>query len=386
LRQRWEGLEPGRKRTAIISLVLGIILIVSAVGYMTNRSARPERKAEQDTRDIKLEPGILQKSLYQESRKGMKLLDEKYKELEKELKELKRQKEAKEKEQMARGTEGPSAHLPLQPQGRFSVPPPPASSGVAGMEKRPEETAIETIGDIEIATNPNPKKEPKEEKKGKKAVYLPPSFMEANLLSGLDAQTVESARGNPSPVLFRVKDLAVLPNRVKANLKGCFVIAEGYGSLADERAHIRLVSLSCLDRKGQAVIDQKVKGVVIDEDGKLGLRGTVVSKMGSVLARSMLAGFFGGIGDAVQSASTTTSISPIGSTQTVKGEDIAKVAAGKGIAGGAYELQKFYLDLARQSLPVIEVGATKTVTLVITEGVELELKNYCVGGNSECKD
>jgi hypothetical protein len=35
-------------------------------------------------------------------------------------------------------------------------------------------------------------------------------------------------------------------------------------------------------------------------------------------------------------------------------------------------------------MPVIEVGATKTITLVVSEGVELEIKNYCVGGNENC--
>ena len=45
--------------------------------------------------------------------------------------------------------------------------------------------------------------------------------MAATLLSGLDAPTSEGAKGNPAPVFIRVRDLAVLPNRVKANLKGC---------------------------------------------------------------------------------------------------------------------------------------------------------------------
>ena len=59
---------------------------------------------------------------------------------------------------------------------------------------------------------------------------------------------------------------------------------------------------------------------------------------------------------------------------------------GSGISQGANELQKFYLELARQTIPVIEVGATKTVTLVISEGVELEIKDYCIGGEGKCED
>jgi conjugal transfer pilus assembly protein TraB len=36
-------------------------------------------------------------------------------------------------------------------------------------------------------------------------------------------------------MMIRVQAPAVLPNEVKANLKGCFVIAEGYGNLATHR-------------------------------------------------------------------------------------------------------------------------------------------------------
>ena len=238
---------------------------------------------------------------------------------------------------------------------------------------------METAGDIELVSNPQAQKqdqkaaEVKKNEKGE-SVYLPPSFMEATLLSGLDAPTVESAKGNPVPVLLRIKDLAILPNRVKADLKGCFVIAEGQGNLADERAHLRLVNLSCLSRKGQAVIDQKIKGFVVDSDGKIGLRGTVVSKMGSAIARSVLAGFFGGVGDAIKSETVTSSISALGTTQTLDSGKIAQAGLGSGLAQGAHELQKFYLELAKQSMPVIEVGATRNITLVVSEGVDLEIK------------
>jgi conjugal transfer pilus assembly protein TraB len=235
------------------------------------------------------------------------------------------------------------------------------------------------VGDIELVSNPQSQgKDPKQTdvKKNEKAdsVYLPPSFMEATLLSGLDAPTVESAKGNPVPVLLRIKDLAILPNRVKADLKGCFVIAEGHGNLADERAHLRLTNLSCLSRKGQAVIDQKVKGFVVDSDGKIGLRGAVVSRMGSAIARSVLAGFFGGVGDAVKSSAVTSSVSALGTTQTIDPGQVAQAGLGSGLAQGAHELQKFYLELAKQSMPVIEVGATRNITLVVSEGVELEIK------------
>ena len=180
-------------------------------------------------------------------------------------------------------------------------------------------------------------------------------------------------------MLLRIKDLAVLPNKVKADLKGCFAIAEATGNLADERVHIRVLTISCVAKNGDAVIDQKVKGFVVDEDGKVGLAGKVVAKMGIHIARSALAGFLAGFGEAVEQTTANTVYSPTYGTTTqmwteTDTKNVAKMGVGKGISQAAKELQKFYLQLAEQTLPVIEVGATKSVTLVISEGVDLEIK------------
>jgi conjugal transfer pilus assembly protein TraB len=278
------------------------------------------------------------------------------------------------------GSMGPSqASVPPPPMPSSSSPPLPGQPGAAPVKTEPD-----TFGEIEVVS-PEPKtakeakgdgeKEDTKKKDPAGRIYLPPSFMAATLLSGLDAPTSEGAKGNPAPVFIRVRDLAVLPNRVKANLKGCFVIAEGHGNLATERAELRLVSLSCLDRKDNAIIDQKIKGFVVDSDGKIGLKGTVVSKMGSTIARSLIAGFFGGVGDAFKISSATQAVSALGVTQIVDPSQVVKAGVGSGISTAATELQKFYLELAKQTMPVVEVGATKAITLIISEGAELEIKS-----------
>ena len=386
IKQIWNNFSPGRKRTVSLLLVAVFVIVTGVIGYKFTRSPSTEQKPSvEKKKDISLEPKLLEKSMYMESQKEIS-------ELKRQIEKIKQEKQVEEKkeEQVEKNRvkipELPrNRDVPIPPMPSLSgplIPPPPGQQSI--QQAKP---AVETIGEISVVSNQEvAKKEDGKKDIKKKSIYLPPSFMEATLLSGLDAPTIESAKGNPVPVLLRIKDLAVLPNRVKANLKGCFVMAEGHGSLADERAHLRLVSLSCIAKNGQAVIDQKVKGFVVDEDGKIGLRGQVVSKMGSTIARSVLAGFFEGVGDAVKSASTTVSISPLGTTQSIQPSDVLKVGAGSGISQGSNELQKFYLELARQTIPVIEVGATKTVTLVISEGVELEIKDYCIGGERKCED
>jgi conjugal transfer pilus assembly protein TraB len=136
-----------------------------------------------------------------------------------------------------------------------------------------------------------------------------------------------------------------------------------------------LVSLSCLDRKGQAVIDQSLTGYVVDADGKAGLRGRVVTKMGAMITRSMLAGMFGGFGEALNSANTTTSITPIGgSISNIEPDKIGMAGVGKGLSNAFKEVQKFYMELAHQTMPVIEIGAARPLTLVITRGTTLDIK------------
>lgn len=275
--------------------------------------------------------------------------------------------------------------LPPTPSNvKVPAPPlPPASSALPNAVAS-YEPAGQEMGEISIVSyeskgdNGNGKVSGSE--KGKKkgttgmSVYLPPSYMEATLLSGAYIPTTESAKGNPMPVLLRVKTPAFLPNEAKAAVKGCYIIADGKANLATERAEMTVVSLSCLDRKGQAVIDQKVKGWLIDSDGVAGIGGKVVAKMGAMVARSLIAGFFGGAGDALKATATTTSVSPLGTTQTIDPKEVALAGVGAGISNGFKEIQKFYLELAKQTLPAIAILPSKSVTVAISEGVTLNIK------------
>jgi conjugal transfer pilus assembly protein TraB len=217
-----------------------------------------------------------------------------------------------------------------------------------------------------------------EKKASRNTTLLPPSFMDASLLTGVIAPTTQVGQGHPIPMLIRVKDLAVLPNEVKEDLKGCFVIAEGSGDLAKERVDTRLLNLSCITNQGDAIIDQPVKGWVVDADGRAGLSGQVVAKFGTHIARVTVAGFLEGFGKAFEQTALDTHVNIVGgTTTTLKDSDtetVLKAGGGRAIVTVAEDLQKFYLQLAQQTLPVIEVGPTKQITVIISEGAELEIK------------
>lgn len=414
----WSGLNSRQRRDLAIVGVGCMLICLSLLGYLATRGKTVPPSEVKKPSTLALEPKLLEKNQFLETQKELSQKDEELKKYKQEMEAIKAGTVgqpvlvtspgatpgqsslpgqpvpvaqgqgplvmAESANAGRKGTKGNAAVAspppPSLPKGALPPPPPPLLPGgdPYGQSAPPAETEI---GDIALVSSTvQPKTPPEDKKKEPAALYLPPSFMEAILLSGLDAPTSSDAKGNPVPALLKVKTPAFLPNSVRADLKGCYVIADGKGNLATERAELLLVSLSCLDRKGRAVIDQKVKGFVVDQDSKIGLRGRVVAKMGSMIARSMIAGFFGGVGDVVRSSATTTAISPLGTTQTIGAADLAKAGVGNGLASGFKDIEKFYMELAHQTMPVIEVSAAKPVTLVISEGVNLEIKKIRKGG------
>jgi conjugal transfer pilus assembly protein TraB len=395
LKQAWDGLSPREKKVAVIAAIIFSLLCMMVLSYnMGGSKTVPSAKPAEQKHDAPPEPDLLEKSLYHEKEKELRQRDEQLKALKTEIDEMKKDKE-QEKEKTHRSY--PPVPLPAPVQAgadaRVSSYPPVPQLPQQQTQKQAEP---ELIGDIEIISNQQayqakPAAPADTKKKEGEKIYLPPSFMPAVLLTGVRAKTSGDGKGEPQPLLLRVTDLAVLPNRVKKNLKDCFVVANAVGDLSQERADTRLVSLTCYARNGRVVIDQKkLKGTVLDADGVLNLDGKVVARWGSSLAASMYAGFFAGLGDGLKGASTQTLTTASGTLQTVKPGEMLLGAAGSGTASAFHKIADFMLDIARQATPVVEVGNMKPVTVFITEGVDLEVMNHCAKllelGGAECKD
>lgn len=202
--------------------------------------------------------------------------------------------------------------------------------------------------------------------------FLPVSFTRGQLLGGLDAPTGGQSQTNPHPVLIRLSDNSVLPNRFRGEYRDCFVIAAGYGDISSERAYLRTESLSCVREDGTA-LEVRIQGSVFGEDGKVGLRGQLVSKQGQMLANALLAGVVSGIGQGVALSSTTYGTSPLGSVATVgSGGNAFRAGIGTGVGKALDRLAQYYIKLAEQTFPVIEIDAGREVDVVITKGVRIE--------------
>lgn len=201
--------------------------------------------------------------------------------------------------------------------------------------------------------------------------YLPSgSFARARLLNGATVPTKGQGSGNPVPVLLELTDSAVMPNLYRSGIKRCFVTAHATGELASERALIRLDRLSCIDEEGGAV-DQKLQGYVSGEDGKTGLRGRLVTKSGQAIANALFTGTLSGLGKAVSLAAEnqTTSITGTVSTSVT---NPWRASVGAGASHALDRITEYYLKLATDMFPVLEIDSGREVEIVISNGLSID--------------
>ncbi|ELA9367465.1 hypothetical protein QUN99_003355 [Vibrio parahaemolyticus] len=206
-------------------------------------------------------------------------------------------------------------------------------------------------------------------------IYVPRgSILTGVLITGLDAPTASSASNTPIPVLVRLKKEAILPNyAVVEEVRECFAIMAGYGDLSSERAFLRGESITCVREDGE-IIEANFKAFAVGEDGKNGLKGTLISRNSTLLANAMMAGFASGMAamfdvNPVPVISTNSNGSQ--QYQDVFSSDALQGGAAKGASQAIEKLADYYLKLADAIHPVIEVGAGRVVDMVITEGAKL---------------
>lgn len=253
----------------------------------------------------------------------------------------------------------------------FDVTPPTKDDKGPKREAKPLKLSVMSEA-IEEEKNPSGKKKPAKDSEA----YIPAgSILTGTILTGGEFPTNKGAFDNPTPILIRLSKEAILPNRYRSDVRECFLIAGGAGDLASERAKVRGETLSCVRHDG-SVIETKLESYVAGEDGKAGIKGRLVSKQGQIIARSLVAGFAGGMSEAfdvdpvpVLATSTTgeTQYQDALSTNAVQG------AAVKGISQSLDRVAQFYLDMAEDVFPVVEINAGRQVDIIVISGTTLKI-------------
>lgn len=261
-----------------------------------------------------------------------------------------------------------------------NAPQPTVETTKPGQAKKKDERA--SIRTIEST----PVEDPSSKKDAANEVYLPAgSILSGALITGIDAPTGSNARKDPFPVLLRIKKEAVLPNRFRADVRECFLIASAFGDLSSERAYMRAETISCVRDDG-GVIESGMDAYASGEDGKAGVRGRLVSKQGAILARSLMAGFMQGVSEAfsvrqVPSINVTGTGSDSGSGGVIdpvyQQAFNSQALQGAAIGGTGRALERiadFYLEMAENLYPVIEVDAAREIDFVVKKGMQLKIK------------
>ena len=218
------------------------------------------------------------------------------------------------------------------------------------------------------------------ERKTIDGIWLPPgSIIHGELLNGADMPTGDASRKDPMPVLVRVSANAILPNEYSEDIRECFLLMSGYGDLASERSYIRGETVSCVNKDGSA-IEAPLKSYSVGEDGKDGIRGNLVSKQGTFIARALMVGIMQGFAQGL-SKNQVEALGVSGST----GSLVATTGSGSGSAftndafqGVGHALDKiasYYISLAKDIFPVIEIDAGRQVDIVVEIGTKLKFKS-----------
>lgn len=204
--------------------------------------------------------------------------------------------------------------------------------------------------------------------------YLPAgSFVRGRLLTGVYAATGAGAASQPLPMVIRLENKAILPNEWRSQVTSCHVTASATGDLSSERVFVRLDRLSCVGKRGET-LDVRVAGYAVGEDGKVGIRGKLVTRSGQAIASALSVGLLSGIGNAVSRSNEEITTSITG-TQSKRYTNAWASGLGEGMSDAMDRITDYYLKLADRIFPVLEVDAGRPVDIVLSQGVLLS-KNH----------
>lgn len=202
------------------------------------------------------------------------------------------------------------------------------------------------------------------------------SIISGTLLNGVPAPTGLDNASEPVPVLMRIKREAIMPNHYTLDIVDCHLLGSAVGSLSSSRALIRAESISCNTHTGEAIEKQITAYAVDAEDGMAGIQGDVVFKSGAMIANTMLATGIQGFADAfspnrVNAINTSPSATELWQTQNM--DRAVGAGIGRGFSGGAERIADYYMHLAEQTFPVIELIPGIEVDFIVQKGMTLRL-------------
>lgn len=213
-----------------------------------------------------------------------------------------------------------------------------------------------------------------------KALHIMTGLSQAYMITGAYAPAFETGDEEPLPVLFQAEGDILIANDDTESIDKCMLIGSAKGNMNSQTADIRLHSITCSLAGGTKMIEGQISGWVIGENGIPGVQGDLLHKNGAWLSKTFVSGFL---------ETFSNAFSDTGSTEiTFDSEGTAKVGTGSAVgsnmknaaAGGLStvfgKLGEYYLKMAEQIFPVIEVKGGRTVNILLKGGEDLVIKDF----------
>ena len=205
--------------------------------------------------------------------------------------------------------------------------------------------------------------------------YVPSgSFVTAVTTGAADANAGVNGQSDTAPMTFRAIHDGILPNGRRSRLKDCSFTASAYGEISSNRGIARLDRMSCIfDDKihGERILDIPVKGTAFNF-GRNGIRGTPVMRNGKIMQMAGISGLFTGLGQTATDASSTAITSPSGVMSSVDPSQAFLNMGGASLENIGSKMADYYIKLAEQYHPIIELKVGAIVNLVFLEGFPLD--------------
>lgn len=202
------------------------------------------------------------------------------------------------------------------------------------------------------------------------------SLIRARLVSGMDAMVANDTSDQNQPVIAKITEPILLPNGRKVDLRGCVIMAGGYGNLSTERVYLNTTVLTCIDSEDD-IYETVVSSNALGSDGKIGLRGIPTTRDGALVLRSMQAGLLEGIASAFSNANNSANqivTTPDGQLKFPSGSYVAQSSLVSGVSGSLNQMVKRYNTILDQIFPVIQLDAGRLIEFQVLQTFKVQKK------------
>lgn len=212
--------------------------------------------------------------------------------------------------------------------------------------------------------------------------HLMTGLTQAYMVTGAYAPAFDSGQEEPLPVLLQAEGDILIANDDSQTIDKCFLIGSAKGNMNSETADIRLVKISCSLGEGTKKVEGNISGWVIGENGIPGVQGELLHKNGAWLSKTFVAGFLETFANALGSTDSTEIV--IGSDSNSRNKVGVGTAVSENAQSAAYgglstvfgRLGDYYIKMAEQIFPVIEVKGGRTVNILLKGGESFTVTDF----------